>query len=75
MKNIYCSFLGHEFIVTKHVTNFVKEFRCKNCNKSFTTDQAGNLTRLTPKYQEINKILEKVHQKKLKRKALKAIPY
>ena len=72
MKNLYCSFLGHEFIVTKHVTNYVKEFNCKHCGKKFTTDQSGNLTRLTPKHQEINRILERIHLKKQKRKILNA---
>lgn len=75
MRKIYCSLLGHEFVVTKHVTNYVKEFKCRHCNKHFTTDQFGNLTKLTHKHQEINRVLEKIHQKKLKRKALASLPH
>nr|WP_242203861.1 hypothetical protein [Aestuariivivens insulae] len=70
MKHIYCSLFGHEFQITKHVTRHVKEFKCRYCNKHFTTDQSGNITTLTPKHREINSVLEKIHHKKLKRKSL-----
>ena len=70
MKNFYCSLFGHEFKFTKTVTCHVKEFKCRQCNKQFTTDESGNLTSLTPKHQEINSVLERIHNKKLRRKAL-----
>ena len=70
MKHIYCSLFGHEFQITKHVTGHVKEFKCIHCNKNFTTDQSGNITVLTPKYKEINLVLEKIHCRKLKKKSL-----
>ena len=70
MRNIYCSLFGHEFKITKHITHHVKEFNCRYCNKQFTTDQSGNITILTPKYREINSVLEKIHLKKLKKKNL-----
>ncbi len=74
MRNIYCSFFGHEFKITKHVTHYVKEFKCTQCNKQFTTDQSGNITALTPKHREINAVLEKIHHKKQKKKNLQLIP-
>ncbi len=61
MKNIYCSFFGHQFVVSKRVTNHVKEYKCKNCNSQMTTDGRGKLTPLTPKYKEINSVLERIH--------------
>ena len=73
MKNVICSFFGHEFQVTKRVTLHVKEFKCRNCNKQFTTDQSGNITRLTSRHKEINEVLEMMYQKKLRRKSLKSI--
>lgn len=75
MKNIYCSFKGHEFIVIKNITNYIKEFKCKNCHKKFTTDQSGNLTLLTPKHQEINRMLQLIHEKKKKRKSIKLLSH
>ena len=64
MKHIYCSLFGHEFQITKHVTHHVKEFKCKHCNKPFTTNQFGNITELTPKLKEINDVLENVHNRR-----------
>ncbi len=65
MKNIQCRVFGHYFLVTRHVTYHVKEFRCKNCNKEFTTSSTGNLTPLTPKFKEINDVLDRIHQKRI----------
>lgn len=68
MKNIYCSIFGHQLVVSKRVTNHVNEYKCKNCNFQMTTDGRGKLTPLTPKYKEINSVLERIHTKrKLKR--------
>ncbi len=69
MKNIYCSIFGHQFVVSKRVTNHVNEYKCKNCNYQMTTDGKGKLTPLTPKYKEINSVLERIHVKrKLKKR-------
>lgn len=59
---------GHDFYVTRHVTLHVKEYTCKNCKKELTTNGNGHLTLLTPKYKEINDVLERIHQKRHKRK-------
>ena len=58
---------GHEYIVTRHVTYHVKEYTCKNCKKQLTTSGNGNLIDLTPKYKEINDVLERFHFKRLSR--------
>ena len=69
MKNIYCSIFGHQFVISKRVTNHVNEYKCKNCNFQMTTDGRGRLTPLTPKYREINSVLERVYMKrKLKKR-------
>lgn len=68
MKNIYCSVFGHQFVVSKQVTHHVKEYKCKNCNLQMTTDGRGRLTELTPKYKEINLVLERIHIKRKLRK-------
>jgi len=69
VKNIYCSIFGHQFVVSKRVTNHVNEYKCKNCNYQMTTDGKGKLTPLTPKYKEINSVLERIHVKrKLKKR-------
>jgi hypothetical protein len=55
---------GHDFQVTRKVTYHVKEYTCKNCKKELTTSGNGTLITLTPKFKEINDVLERVHQKK-----------
>ncbi|WOD44766.1 hypothetical protein [Hwangdonia lutea] len=65
MKSIHCKVFGHELIVARNVTNHVKEYTCKFCRKEFTTSSSGNLTELTKKYKEINRVLEYIHNKRI----------
>ncbi|WP_138432670.1 DUF1660 family phage protein [Winogradskyella algicola] len=70
---LYCDFFGHNYEMTKKVTNHVKEYTCSRCKKQLTTDSNGQLTELTPKYQEINSALERIYNNRmmrLKRKTL-----
>ena len=68
MKSIYCSFFGHQFEVSKKVTYHVKEYKCTHCSVQMTTNGKGGLTPLTPKYKEINSVLERIHNKRISRK-------
>ena len=67
MKNVYCSLFGHDYRVTKHVTYHIKEYKCRNCKSEVTTGSNGELVPLTQKYREINKVLNKVHCKRLEK--------
>ncbi len=60
----YCSVFGHNYFISKKVTYHIKEFTCKSCKKQVTTDVHGNLIELTPKYKEINSVLERVYNKR-----------
>ena len=64
---LYCSVFGHNYFLSKKVTYHVKEFACKCCQKQVTTDVNGNLIDLTPKFQEINSVLERVHNSRKRR--------
>tara|TARA_R110002049_G_scaffold199525_2_gene369958 strand:+ start:1643 stop:1873 length:231 start_codon:yes stop_codon:yes gene_type:complete len=55
---------GHDFRITRNVTYHVKEYTCKNCKKELTTSGSGKLTELTPKFKEINDVLERIHYKR-----------
>lgn len=73
-----CDLIGHKYEVTKKVTSHVKVYTCKCCNHQLTTDSKGNLTELTPKYQEINSVLERIYLNKmvrLKNKSLTSSNY
>ena len=67
LPKVYCSIFGHDYQITKHVTYHVKEYTCSHCKKQLTTNSNGNLIELTPKFKEINSILEKVHLSKTER--------
>ena len=67
MKSIQCKLFGHDFKVTRRVTNHVKEYTCKTCNKQLTTNGNGHLIELSPKFKEINDVLERVHHKRHKK--------
>ncbi|GGG38699.1 hypothetical protein [Bizionia arctica] len=70
---LYCDVFGHNYQVSKKVTSYVKEYTCKCCKKQLTTNSNGHLTELTPKYQEINNLLEDMYNRRtmrLKNKSL-----
>ena len=71
LTGIFCNFFGHHFVVTKKVTEHIKEYRCLHCNKQVTTDERGKLSALTPQMQEINNTLEDMYQKRNRRSARK----
>ncbi|WP_228851323.1 hypothetical protein [Aegicerativicinus sediminis] len=70
MNNLLCSVNGHDYKVTKEITNSVKEYICIKCKKEFTTSSEGDLTLLTNERKEINRLLEHIHQKKQKRQLI-----
>ena len=67
MSQIHCTFFGHQYEVSKKVTLHVKEYKCKHCKKEFTTSANGKIIPLTPKFKEINSVLERIHIKKKQR--------
>lgn len=74
----YCTIFGHNYEMTRKVTSHVKEYTCKCCKHQLTTNSNGKLTELTPKYQEINAILEKIYTRRmvrLKNKSLSSSIY
>lgn len=68
MKNIYCSLFGHHYVVSKQVTYHVSEYKCSKCKAEMTTNGKGELIPLTPKYKEINSVLERIHQRRKSKK-------
>ena len=61
---LYCNLFGHDYEVTRKVTYHVKEYTCRHCKRELTTNSNGNLIELTPKFREINSILEKIYMRK-----------
>jgi uncharacterized UBP type Zn finger protein len=69
---------GHDYQTSKEVTYHVKEYTCKHCKEQVTTSGNGGLTLLTPKYKEINSVLERIHNRRISKMkqqlAIKIIP-
>ena len=70
---MYCNLFGHDYQISKKVTYHVKEYTCTHCNKELTTNSNGNLIELTPKFKEINAILERIYLTKTERSKEKMI--
>ncbi len=68
MRQLYCSLFGHDFNVSKQVTYHVKEYTCKHCKTEVTNNGKGGYTPLTPKFKEINSVLERIHSRRLERR-------
>ena len=67
MKHLHCKIFGHDYKISRKVTLHVKEYTCKTCKKQLTTNSNGNLIELSPKFKEINDVLERVHYKRHKK--------
>lgn len=63
----FCNLFGHHYVVSKKVTQHIKEYKCIHCQKEVTTDVSGKLSALTPQMQEINSTLEEMYQKRRSR--------
>ncbi len=70
LSGFVCSAFGHDYIITRKVTNHINEYCCTHCGKEVTEDYNGKLEVLTVKNKEINSSLASFFQKKMKRRTL-----
>lgn len=64
---LFCYFFGHHYVVSKNVTQHIKEYKCLHCQRQVTTDVSGKLSALTPQMREINDTLEDLYRKRSSR--------
>ena len=64
ISSLFCNVFGHHYVVSKKVTQHIKEYKCIHCQKQVTTDVSGKLSVLTPQMQEINNTLEDMYRKR-----------
>lgn len=65
---ICCKLFGHQFRVSKNVTNYIKEYQCCRCGEEVTDTANGLLARLTPKFRETNEFLAQIHERRRKKR-------
>lgn len=68
MKSVHCTIYGHDYVLSKDVTEHVKEYSCKHCQHQVTTSSNGQLTILNDKRKEINNTLQRMYRVKKERK-------
>ncbi len=61
---LFCSIFGHHYVVSRKVTEHIKEYKCLHCQKQVTTDASGKLSTLTPQMHEINDALQDMYRKR-----------
>ncbi|TMU54967.1 hypothetical protein [Flagellimonas algicola] len=65
--SFFCNIFGHHYVVSKKVTEHIKEYKCLHCQKEVTTDASGKLSALTPQRQDINSTLADMYRKRRNR--------
>ena len=72
LSGLLCTTLGHDYIITRKVTNHINEYKCTQCSREVTDDFNGKRELLTLKAKRVNTALATFFQKKMKRVATQA---
>ena len=67
LMGVGCAAFGHDYIVTKKVTNHINEYQCSHCKREVTDNATGHLAELNFKTRRINQSLALLFQKKRQR--------
>jgi len=70
---IVCSTLGHDYVISRKITNHINEYKCANCSKEVTDNFSGRLENLTFKTKKVNTSLALFFEKKNRRKYANAV--
>lgn len=67
---LFCSYFGHRLYISRRITNHIKEYSCSRCGQEMTDTANGFVANLTPRLQETNTFLAKIHERRRSRKVL-----
>lgn len=65
---ILCTSLGHDYSVSRKVTNHISEYTCANCGRELTDTFSGRVEVLTRASKKANSTLAAFYIKKSKRR-------
>jgi len=68
-----CRIFGHNYLVSKKITNHISEYKCTVCKKEITDTIEGKVENLTYQNKTINKKLASFFRKKRKSEGLTGI--
>jgi phage FluMu protein Com len=64
ISSLLCIPFGHDYIITRKVTNHINEYRCSHCGREVAENDTGHLEILTQKLKNTNSTLATFFQKK-----------
>jgi CRISPR/Cas system-associated protein Cas10 (large subunit of type III CRISPR-Cas system) len=67
MSSLLCVAFGHDYIITRKVTNHINEYKCSHCGREVAENDTGHLEILTQKLKNTNSTLATFFQKKNRR--------
>lgn len=73
ISGIVCTAFGHDYIITRKVTNHINEYKCSNCGREVTDNLNGHLEVLTFKNKKVNTIVSTFFQKRSNRTSAQII--
>ena len=68
--SLICATFGHDYTVSKKVTNNINEYVCCNCKKEVTDTLNGTIVPLTPKGKSVNDCVASFYMRRRQRLAI-----
>lgn len=68
--NLLCATIGHNYIVTRNVTNHIHEYKCTQCECEVTDSEGGHLEALTKHIKDVNNCVAEFFQKRTNRETV-----
>ena len=62
-----CATFGHDYAVSRTITDYINEYKCSHCGKEVTENFQGKIELLTVKVREANTSLASLYQKKIQK--------
>lgn len=62
--SIVCATFGHDYHVSRKITNNISEYTCSHCGKEVADNMQGNIEILTTKVKQANNALASFYAKK-----------
>lgn len=64
--SLVCTTFGHDYIVTRKITDHINEYKCACCGREVSNSYSGTFEALTFKQREVNECLSSFFRKKKK---------
>lgn len=62
--SLVCTAFGHDYIITRKITDHIYEYQCVCCGKEVSNSYSGKFELLTRKQREVNECLYSFFRKK-----------